>query len=460
MLRPLSLRFVSTMASIVLLATACSTPGGGEATDGEPPEEPGAEPAQGEGETDEDPTTEGSKEELAVGFVTSLSGPLAGPGQDMVEGFELFLNQNNGELGGRVIDLHVEDDAGNPETGLQRTTRLVQQVGVDIVVGPLLGNVGLAIGDYMAGTDTPLFYPIPSSDTFLRDLPETMFVSGGTAAQDAHPMGQYAWDQGYKKVVSLCQDYAFGHELCGGFTNVFTDFGGEIEETLWAPLGSADYGPFISQIQSLDYDALYLGLVGADAIKFVQAWNEFGLSGSAPVIASQQPLDQSLVRAMEDGALGMVSTGHFAEGRDSEATRSFVESYEAAYGKIPSYYAASANLAAQWLDQALNDTGGEIADAASFLDVVRTIEFEDTAFGPITLDDHGNVIYNVYVRELVEREDGQIWAVPIETIDQVGPAFNYDYDTYLSQPVYTREYQGKDWPEDCAAFTTDCPLDE
>lgn len=458
MQRPPSPLLISIVALVALLAAACGAPGGDGAGSGAAPTAPGdtaAQETEGGGSTAAD-----SGDSLSVGFVSPLSGPLAGPGQDMLDGFQLYLDENDGQLGGRKVDLHVEDTAGSPDTGLQRTKRLVEQVGVDIVVGPLLGNVGLAIGDYMATTDTPLFYPIPSSDAFLRDLPETMFVSGGTAAQDAHPMGQYAWEQGYRKVLNICQDYAFGHELCGGFTNVFTDFGGEVVETLWAPLGTADYGPFISQIQAQQFDAVYTGLVGADSIKFVQAWNEFGLADSAPVIASQQPLDQSLVRAMGDGPVGMVATGHFAEGRDSEATQKFVTGYEEAYGKIPSYYAASGHLAGQWIDEALVEAGGEITDAASFLDVVRTIEFDDTAFGPITLDEHGNVIYDVYVREIVKRDDGKAWAVPIETVSQVAPTFYYDYDAYLEQPVYTREYQGEDWPEDCSAIVRDCPLDQ
>lgn len=462
------------LASLLLLLTACGAPGGGAADDTagvptpdaavveEPATEEGAaEPTEeGEAEVTEADEPAGDGEALAIGFITPLSGPLAGPGQDMLDGFQLWLDQNDMTMAGRPVELSVEDTAGNPDTGIQVTRRLVQQVGVDLVVGPLLGNVGLAVGDFIATTDTPLFYPIPSSEAFLRDLPETMFVSGGTAAQDSHVIGQHAWDEGYRRVLAVCQDYAFGHELCGGFTNVFTDFGGEIVDTVWAPLGTADYGPFVSQIQGQEFDAVYSGIVGADSIKFVQAWNDFGLAGTAPFIASLQPLDQSLVRAMGEGAAGMVSSGHFAEGRDAPATAEFVTAYEEAFDKIPSYYSASGHLAAQWVDQALTDTGGEIGDTAGFLDAVRAISFDDTAFGPITLDEHGNVLHDVYIREVVQREDGTWWNEVIDTLDGVGPTFHYDYDTYLAQPVYSRDYQGIDWPESCDAFADDCPLDQ
>lgn len=477
------LRTVHTLLlCLLLLLSACGAPGGGatdeadagipapegeEAASGQAADPVSTEDAAGtdatEGEveaTDDAPGGAADGEPLAIGFIAPLSGPLAGPGQDMLDGFNLWLEQNGTAIGGRPVELSVEDTAGNPDTGIQVTRRLVQQVGVDVVVGPLLGNVGLAVGDFIATTDTPLFYPIPSSEAFLRALPETMFVSGGTAAQDSHVMGQYAFDQGHRRVLAVCQDYAFGHELCGGFTNVFTDLGGEVVETIWAPLGTADYGPFVSQIQGREFDVVYSGIVGADSIKFVQAWNDFGLAGTAPFIASLQPLDQSLVRAMGEGAAGMVSSGHFAEGRDAPATAEFVTDYEEAFDKIPSYYSASGHLAAQWIDQALVDTGGDIADTDSFLEAVRAISFDDSAFGPVSLDEHGNVLHDVYIREVVQRDDGTWWNEVIEKFEGVGPTFHYDYDTYLAQPVYSRDYQGVDWPENCDAFADDCPLDQ
>lgn len=437
------------LALLGLVLTACGTPG-------QAPEARGPETAK---PTTDDTDAAAPGEPLKIGFISPLSGPLAGPGQDLVDGFELYLEQNGGEFAGRPVELTVEDTQSQPDAGTQVARRLVEQVKVDLVVGPLLGNVGLAVGDYMGTTDAPLFYPIPSSDTFLRARPENMFVNGGTAAQDAHPLGKWAAEQGYRKVLTICQDYAFGHELCGGFTNVFTDYGGEIVEQLWAPLGTADYGPFMAEISSKEFDAVYSAIVGADSVKFIQTWNEFGLKDQHPLIASLQPLDQSLVRAMGVNADGLVSSGHYAEGRDSPVTRQFVSDYEGAFDKIPSYYSASGHLAGQWIDETLQHLEGEMPDAVTFLQTASGLSFDDSAFGPVTVDEHGNVIWNVYVRKIVDRGDGSYWNVVEETFEQVPPTYYYDYDAYLEQPVYSRDYQGIDWPTDCSVVVRDCPLE-
>ncbi|OLT00117.1 hypothetical protein BJF90_07465 [Pseudonocardia sp. CNS-004] len=120
---------------------------------------------------------------LTVGFVDSLSGPLAGAGQDLLEGTQLWLEEHGGQMAGRPVELLVEDDHGSTETGVQVTKRLVEADGADLVIGPLAGNVGVALGRYVTTTEVPLVYPIPTSDVFVHENYPTVFQLTGTAPQ-------------------------------------------------------------------------------------------------------------------------------------------------------------------------------------------------------------------------------------------------------------------------------------
>lgn len=430
--------YASSLVATLAFTAACAPPGSSPDTGG------GGEGAQETGP-------------IKVGVLAPLTGGLAGPGKDQRDGFLLYLEEHGNKLGGRDVEVVVEDDQGNPEAGIQAATRLVEREQVDLVVGPLLGNVGLAVGDYMGTTDTTLFYPIPSSEAFLRKKPETMFLAGGTAAQDAHPLGAYAAEQGKKRVLTICSDYAFGHELCGGFVNTFTDHGGTVVNQLWPPLGTVDFGPFVSQIVG-DFDVIYSGVVGADSIKFVQAYRDFGLDDKAPLLTSLQPLDESLVPAMGDAALGLQSSGHWVEGRDDPDTKAFVDAYEKKFQKIPGYYSASGFLAGQWIDGALGKSGGQVGTPEQFLEVLGQVDLSKTIFGKVTLDDQNNVVWPEYLRVVEKRADGKVWNVVAEDLGEAGPTWDYDFEAYTSQPTYTRDYQGVDWPKDCAAYTADCPL--
>lgn len=405
-----------------------------------------------------DERAEASGGPLKVGVLSPLTGPLAGPGEDHRDGFQLWLEQNGEQLGGRPVEVFVEDTRGNPDAGVQAAKRLVERREVDFVVGPVLANVGLAVGDYMAKKNTPMFYAIPSSDVFLRDKPETTFLAGGTAAQDAHPLGTYAAKKGHRKALTICTDYAFGRELCGGFANTFADEGGTITKQLWPPMGTADFGPFVSQMTAGDYDVIFNGLVGADTVKFVDAYRSFRLDEKAPMLSSLQSSDATLIRAMGQRSVGLLSSGHWAEGRDSEITQEFVDAYQKAFNKIPGYYSASGYLAGQWIDAALQARDGKTGDANEFLTALSEVELGETILGPVELDKRGNVVWDVYLRKVEKKDGKRVWNTVVDTLGNTGPTYNYKYEAYLQQPVYDRTYQGTDWPKNCSAFARQCPI--
>ena len=69
------------------------------------------------------------------------------------------------------------------------------------------------------------------------------------------PMADYAVkDLKYKRVATIADDFAYGHENVGGFQRVFEDGGGKVVQKLWTPLNAPDYGTYISQLKP-DLDA-------------------------------------------------------------------------------------------------------------------------------------------------------------------------------------------------------------
>jgi branched-chain amino acid transport system substrate-binding protein len=379
---------------------------------------------------------------LTVGFVDSLSGPLAGAGQDLLEGTQLWLEEHGGQMAGRPVELLVEDDHGSTETGVQVTKRLVEADGADLVIGPLAGNVGVALGRYVTTTEVPLVYPIPTSDVFVHENYPTVFQLTGTAPQFNAPLGDWAVQNGHRRVVTICSDYAFGQQVCGGFAGRHVAAGGELVEQLWPPLGSSDLAPFISQLQRTPADAVFVGLIGADSVKFLRAWKSFGMEGRMTLLGSDPGFDQAVLRGVGADAAGLVSVGHFAEGRESPDTRRFSEAFQQRFQKIPSYYAASGYLAADWTARALQANGGKVGEAADFVQVMRSITYQDSVFGPITVDERGQPVYDVYLREVTAGPGGKPWNTVIDTFPDISATGGLTYDEYLSRPVFSRAFQG------------------
>jgi branched-chain amino acid transport system substrate-binding protein len=399
---------------------------------------------------------------IKVGLLAPTSGTVAASGTDMKNGWELWFRLNGDQVAGRTIETVHEDTAGDPTTALTKARRLVDQEGAKILAGPLLANEGYALAGYVKETaDLVALNPVSSSDDLSqRKRVKTYVRAGGwQSSTPTHPAGEWAAQQGWKRVITLCNDYAFGYESCAGFVNTFTDHGGEVVKQLYAPLGTSDYSSYLAQIDPDAVDGVFVQTVGADSPRFLAAWNSLGLKGKVPLIGNETMVDQSTLRTVKgDGPLGLTSFGHYAEGRQSPATQEFVREYQDAYGQRPSYYACATYTAAQWLTKALQETGGKIADTRALLAAIEGVRLEDSCFGPMRLDEHGGTIADVYLRKVVRAYDGALVNEVQRTYEDVSQFWRYDPQQFLAQPVYSRGAQGADWPASCDAYVSECPL--
>ncbi|TMA81561.1 MAG: hypothetical protein E6J74_38615 [Deltaproteobacteria bacterium] len=180
---------------------------------------------------------EAQKGPIKVGFMSSLTGPLSPNGKDMLNSFELFLEEQSGKLAGREVKLITEDDAGNPATGLTKLRGMVEGQGIELLVGPLSAAVGYAIRDYIDGNKLPAIFPIVSGEDITQRKRSPYIVrTGWSSAQPSHPFGKWVYDNlKYRRIAIIGYDFAFGWEVAAGFHRTFEESGGQIVQKLWPP---------------------------------------------------------------------------------------------------------------------------------------------------------------------------------------------------------------------------------
>jgi branched-chain amino acid transport system substrate-binding protein len=382
---------------------------------------------------------------IKIGVLAPLTGVVAAGGREMVEGTQFWFDQVGNEVAGRKVELIIEDDGSNPDTSLQKARKLVEQANVAFLMGNLLANTGLAVANYVKENGTPYFIPIIAADdlTQRQRIKNVVRVAGYSASAFTHPLGDWAYKKGYRKIATISQDYTFGHEQCGGFCQVFTEAGGEIVGQFWHPLNTADFSPYLGQIANMKIDAVFAMENGADATRLIQQYASFGLKGQVPLISAMNTTDQSIIRTLGPECEGIVSAAHFAEGSDNPVTQKFVKDYTAKYDKIPSLFGFSMYSGAMWLSQAIEARKGNIEDRDAFLAAVSGTELLNSPLGKaVKLDSFGNPIYDVAVRQVVKRPDGKYWNVPIASYPNVSQFWTYDPETYMKQPPYSRTFQG------------------
>src|SRR5262249_47266104 len=157
------------------------------------------------------------------GFLAPTTGIFAAVGKDMVDGFQMYLDEVHNNFGGAQVKFIVEDEQGKPDTGVTKVKKLILQDKAQMFVGGLLASTGSALAP-LRSTDSTYIPPVAAADDLTqRDLSKFPYFicTGWSSSQPSHPFGQWACDQGYKKIVAIGADYAFGYEVIGGFQRAF-----------------------------------------------------------------------------------------------------------------------------------------------------------------------------------------------------------------------------------------------
>lgn len=379
-------------------------------------------------------------EKVRVGLPVPLTGFVAESAREMVEGFQLYLDQNGGKLGGLEAEVIVEDTETKPEMALTKMRKLVENDKVHFVVGYLLAFEGYAVRDYAHENKVPLFLPIVAADDLTQRQASPYIVRMiWTSSQPNHPFGEYAYDKlGYRKIATVGQDYAFGWESVGGFQRAFEAAGGQVVQKLWVPLDAGDHGPYVSQIRR-DVDAVFALVVGGHIPKFIKTYQDFGLKAKIPLIGANIMTDEDVLKHMGGEALGVLTSHSYAATLKRPQNVAFVKAFQGKYKKDPSYYAEAMYTAALWMDKALAKTGMP-TNALKLIDAVKGVDLTDAPRSALKLDSRNNPIETIYIRKVVKKASGKgLENQVIDTIPNVSQFWKIDPDKYLAEPLYSRD---------------------
>jgi len=375
---------------------------------------------------------------LKIGLMTVKTGPLAAGGIHIEEGFTAYLKSRNSKLAGRAIELIVADTGGNPAGAKTKAIELVERDKVDLIMGPFAAFELLAILDYLAQSKMPTLAFAGAEDVTQRRGNPYLLRTSYTSAQGLYPLADYAIkEMKVKRAVTVADDFAFGYEQVGGFQRAFEDGGGRIAKKLWSPLNTPDYVPYIAQIQ--DCDVVCQGLVGSNPLKFTKSYHALGLK--QPLIGGTTVADDTIMGAYGDEAIGMINSIPYALDLDTEGNHRFLAAMRKVYGPNVAIgtYAACFYINGQVIEAALAKTNGKSDDPASLVQAMRSLELADTPRGPISFDDHNNVVCNIYIRR-IEKQGGKPVNKTIKTYPAVSQFWTYDPKWFLAQPVYSRDY--------------------
>ena len=389
-------------------------------------------------------TAPAGADELRIGFITPLTGIQAQVGKDMVNGFQLYLDEHKGVLGGAEIKLVVEDSQGKPDAAVTKARKLILQDKVHMLVGGLLASTGYALAPVSTAEKTVYIASIAGADDLTqRRLAEFPYFirTSWTSSQPNHPYGQWACEQGYKKIVAIAADYAFGYEQVGGFQKAFEDCGGKIVQKIWPPLTTKDFGPYLPALKG-DVDAVFTVMVGPMAGQFPKQLRAAGIK--KPIVGGGVSYDEFALPFMSDVVIGDISALHYSAALDTPKNAAFVTAYREKYGKVPSYFSESNYTTAQMIGEVMAQTGGKWPGPEEFLKLKAAFKI-DAVRGPVSFDEMRNPVQNIYIKKVEKKNmfgypKAELWNTVVKTYPSVSQFWTYGKDEFLKQPVYSRDF--------------------
>jgi branched-chain amino acid transport system substrate-binding protein len=383
-------------------------------------------------------------EELRIGYISPVTGIFAQVGKDMVDGFKLYLEEHNNKLGGMDVKFIVEDDQGKPDTGVTKAKKLILQDHVHMFIGGLLASTGYALAPVSTAEKTLYISSVSSADDLTqRQLVKYPYFlrTSWSSSLPHHPLGQWACDNGFKKVIVIAADYAFGYETVGGFQSAFEACGGKVIQKIWPPIGTKDFGPYIPTFKA-DADGVFTTMVGPMALQFPK---QLRASGSKlKILGSGVSYDEFVLPFMGDEVIGDYSALHYSAAIETPANEAFVKAYRAKFGKVPGYYSENNYTTAMWIDKAIAKAGGKYPGPEEFIKIMSSIKL-DAPRGPVELDDMRNPIENVYIKKVEKKKmfgypKEELWNTVIKTYPKVSQFWTEGKAKFMAHPVYDRNY--------------------
>lgn len=238
---------------------------------------------------------------IKVGMITTLSGPIAQPGQAILRGVEATIDMINSEGGinGRSIELVVKDDEGKPEIAAQLVSDLASDSEIPLILGPYPSTTVAAADPQARTEEIPMipftgagYVPPPGEDRTWITVPTVNFPAVGNKFM------QYAAEQDWTKISSLNPTDTSGQLAEELIDNLVEEYDVEAVARERYDPGALDVTPQLGEIKAANPDLLLTYGPGEPASIVIRQAQQVGLD--APINISHANAGLSFLELITD----------------------------------------------------------------------------------------------------------------------------------------------------------------
>ncbi len=314
---------------------------------------------------------------IKVGLLTDESGALAIYGVELENGFKLGLLYAAGidptqydsldaaladvKIDGRPVEVLVRDNGSDPDTAASQARELIEQEGVEVLVGAPSSGVTVGLQQVAADYNVILFAAPGASPAITgANFNVNTFRVCRNTYQDFRAMATYAKGNLGANFIILAADYDFGHSSAAAAEAVYSAAGiNFVQDTIYAPLDTTDFTPYIQQVLNSGADVLLPIWAGDTSVALYQQLDELGVRDKMTVLGAFNSNDIVAASATPTN-IGDISWIIYHYTLPNNAINDWlVEKHKAVYNDVPDLFTECSFATAEALVNALTATGGD-----------------------------------------------------------------------------------------------------
>lgn len=355
-----------------------------------------------------------AKDPVKVGLVSSKSGVFAEQGGEVINAIKFAIDEANakGGVDGRKVELSEADDESTPDAG-RRVAEKLSRDGYNLLIGAVPSSVSLAIMQNLDRWDAAYFVQASKSDKITTDSCKARAIrTNHSDAMDIAMIKEWAKTIKGNSFATLGADYVWGRDSAESFKKAVEAQGKKVPLSLYVPLGTKDFSPYLAQLKAANVDAIWVAEVGRDAIAFMKQSAEFNLK--TPLLTHAM-LSNFMINAVGKFYEGVPGNLGYSPDLDNPRNKDFVKSFKAKFNRLPTDVEGQAYNGIQVMFE-----GVKLAKSVKPADVTNALRQNitlDTIYGKVALRaaDNQLVLPNYVGR--VKTVDGALRQVVEQTFD-------------------------------------------
>jgi branched-chain amino acid transport system substrate-binding protein len=211
-------------------------------------------------------------EPLKIGLLADLTGGHAAYGYSHEKVMRAAVAKVNkeGGIGGRSVELFVEDTESKPSVGALKFRKLVETYGAEFVFDSNNSGVAVACCPIAKELKVP-YFPCSAASEIAGDKGNRyIFQSCTNVTQECRGAADFAIKNIGKKWVTVVVNYTWGWSNEEEFTKAIKEKGGTILKSIRVPLGTGDWLPYLKGNIPAETEAVFFVNFGSDFLSFIR----------------------------------------------------------------------------------------------------------------------------------------------------------------------------------------------